>query len=142
MKALATFLALGLSFGAGAVAAAAAPPATSSSNAALHGTWRNALDSVDVRIEDCGVSVCGVVIAATAEAIADARDSGYPHLVGMQLLRNYRAGGRGRWVGTVLVPDLGRSFSSHIELIDAGHARVAGCLWHQYFCQSQLWRRL
>lgn len=114
-----------------------------SPNAAIHGTWRNPYNSVDVRIDDCGPQhVCGVVVNATAEALADAKESGYPDLVGMQLMRNYRPDGPRRWTGIVFVPDMGHSFSSHIVLIDPTHARIAGCLWRQYFCQSQIWRRL
>lgn len=125
-----------------AAASFASPPAVNNPNAPLHGTWRNSLQTVDVRIEDCGPLLCGIVVGATSAALTDARDSGYPNLVGMQLLQGYHADRHGRWVGTVLVPDLGHSFSSHIELVDADHARIAGCLWRQYFCQSQLWRRL
>jgi len=120
--------------------AAARLPA--SPNTALHGVWRNPDGTVEVRIEDCGANVCGIVTSAAEEAIKDARDTGYPNLVGMQLLRNYRADRPGHWVGTVLVPDLGRSFSSHIDLVAANRARITGCLWHQYFCQSQVWQRL
>ncbi len=114
------------------------PPA----NAAIHGVWRNPYNSVDVRIEDCGDQLCGVVVGATAEALTDARDSGYPNLIGLQLLRDYRADGPCHWSGTVLVPDLGHSFSSHLVLIDPGHVRIAGCLWHQFLCKNQIWRRL
>lgn len=112
------------------------------SNLALHGIWRNSYNSVDVRIDDCGINVCGVVVGATPEALSDARDSGYPDLVGMQLLSDYHADGARRWSGTVFVPDLGHSFSSHIEMIDADHAKIAGCLWRQFICKSQIWRRV
>jgi uncharacterized protein (DUF2147 family) len=122
-------------------AALGAAPAQST-NALLHGVWRNPLGTVDVAIADCGQNVCGVVTAASQDAITDARDAGYPRLVGMQLLHNYRPARPGRWTGTVTVPDLDRTFSSHIELLDPAHARISGCLWHQYFCQSQVWRRI
>jgi len=39
------------------------------------------------------------------------------------------------------VPDMGHVFSSHIDLVDPSHARVAGCLFHQHLCQTQLWQR-
>jgi len=32
-------------------------------------------------------------------------------------------------------------FSSHIDLIDQNHARIAGCLFHQHLCQTQVWER-
>ena len=125
--------------GGSALAAHGVGPTT---NAAIHGVWRNSYNSVDVRIDDCGSNVCGVVVGATAEALNDAKDSGYPNLMGMELLRDYHADSARRWSGTVFVPDLGHSFSSHIDMIDATHARIAGCLWHQFICKSQIWRRL
>ena len=132
---------------AGMVAAAhsrppAPPPAATSPAGPIRGVWRNSYNSVDVRIDDCGGQVCGVVVGATAEALADAKDSGYPNLIGMQLLRDYRAVSPTYWSGTVFVPDLGHSFSSHIVLLDPGHFRIAGCLWRQFLCKSQIWRRL
>ncbi|MBC2666818.1 DUF2147 domain-containing protein [Novosphingobium flavum] len=111
-------------------------------NAPLSGLWRNPYGTVDVRIDECGDKICGVVASATPDALADARDSGYPRLIGLELLQDYRADKPGHWVGTVLVPDLGRSFASHIELIDANHARISGCLWRQFLCKSQIWQRL
>lgn len=120
----------------------ASPHPAISPNAALHGVWRNPPGTVEVRIEDCGPNLCGVVTNAAQEAIQDARDTGYPALIGMQLLRDYRADRPNHWAGTVLVPDMGRSFSSHIELIAENRARITGCLWHQFFCQSQIWQRI
>ena len=126
----------GMSPGISSARAIAGPPS------AIRGLWRNPMRTVEVRIEECGQQLCGVVVGAAGDAIADARDSGYPNLIGMELMRDYRADRPGHWVGTVFVPDLGHSFSSHIELIDANHARIAGCLWRQHFCKSQVWERL
>lgn len=122
------------------MAAAAHPASDQAGN--LRGTWRNPDGTVEVRIDSCGEHLCGTVTGAKPEALADAKDSGYPNLLGMQLMRNYRAEGPRRWSGTVFVPDLNHSFSSHIELIDPSHAKIAGCLWHQFFCKSQVWQRL
>lgn len=108
----------------------------------LSGNWRNPSGSVTIHIGNCGATTCGVVIGATAEAVADARDSGYPGLVGMSLLRGGRAARSGQWRGTIFVPDMGRSFSAHIDLLDPNHARVTGCLWRDFFCKSQTWQRL
>jgi uncharacterized protein (DUF2147 family) len=108
----------------------------------LHGLWRNPVGTVEVRIDSCGATLCGNVVAASPSAIADARDSGYPSLVGMQILRDYRASGSARWQGTIFVPDMGRDFSSHIEMVDANHVLVSGCLFGKFLCKSQLWRRV
>jgi uncharacterized protein (DUF2147 family) len=120
-----------------ALSVAASPPADGS----IQGFWRNPKGTVEVRIGDCGTSICGTVVAASASEIADARDSGYPALVGMRLLYDYHAYGPARWRGTIFVPDIGRSVSSHIELVDADHVRVSGCLIGKFLCKSQLWQR-
>lgn len=138
MKPFLTLLAAPLALILAGSAAFSAP----SPNAALHGIWRNPMGTVEVKLEDCGEQLCGTVTGANPEALADAKESGYPHLIGMQLMHGYRADRPGRWVGTVFVPDLNHSFSSHIDLVDANHARIAGCLWHQHFCVSQVWQRL
>jgi uncharacterized protein (DUF2147 family) len=107
----------------------------------LQGYWRNPKGTVEVQIDACGISICGTVVSASPSAVADARDSGYPSLVGMQLLYGYHAAGPDEWRGTIFVPDIGRSFASHIELVDADHIRVSGCLIGKFLCKSQLWRR-
>jgi uncharacterized protein (DUF2147 family) len=107
----------------------------------LQGFWRNPKGTVEVRIGPCGTVLCGIVVAASGKALADARDSGYPRLVGMQLMHDYRVAGPRRWRGTIFVPDMGRSFSSHIEMVDTDHVRVSGCLIRKYVCKSQVWRR-
>lgn len=130
MKALLSLLLATLSV------AATAPP-----GGPLQGAWRNPKGTVEVRIDACATGLCGRVVAASPSAIADARDSGYPALVGMELMHGYHAAGRGKWQGTIFVPDMGRSFSSHIDLVDADHLRVSGCLVGRFICKSQLWRR-
>jgi uncharacterized protein (DUF2147 family) len=107
----------------------------------LQGYWRNPKGTVEVQIDACESGMCGTVVAASPSAVADARDSGYPSLVGMQLLYGYHAAGPDEWRGTIFVPDIGRSFSSHIELVDPDHVRVSGCLVGKFLCKSQLWRR-
>jgi uncharacterized protein (DUF2147 family) len=129
----------------GMLALAAAAPVAAASPAGppadLRGVWHNPDGSVQVRIDQCGNAICGVVVRASAEAQADARDGGYPQLIGLPLLHDYRAKGPRYWVGRVLVPDLGHEFPSHIELVDQAHARIAGCLIGQHLCQTQVWQR-
>ena len=107
----------------------------------ISGLWRNPDGSVLVRIQPCGSNICGVVVGATPTAQADARDGGYAQLIGLPILLGYHPAGPRHWEGRVLVPDLGHVFSSHIDLVDSGHARIAGCLFHQHLCQTQLWQR-
>lgn len=130
LKSFLLFLVAGLS-----VAAAPQP------SSVLQGFWRNPKGTVEVHIDACQTGMCGTVVSASASAVADARDSGYPALVGMQLLYGYHAAGPAEWQGTIFVPDIGRSFTSHIDLVDSDHVRVSGCLIGKFLCKSQLWRR-
>lgn len=132
---------LSLALAVAALLAAPAAPVLAQAGPNLTGNWVNPHHSVVVRIAQCGDRLCGTVVRATPEAAADARDGGYPSLVGLQLLSGYRAVGQGRWQGRVLVPDLGRTFASHIDMTDANHVKVAGCLVGQYLCKSQIWQR-
>jgi len=124
------------------VASSLASPVSAAASSDITGLWRNPDGSVLVRIAPCGKEICGVVVGATPTAQADARDGGYPQLIGLSIMFGYRPAGPQRWVGRVLVPDLGHVFSSHIDLVDGTHARIAGCLFHQHFCQTQLWQRV
>jgi uncharacterized protein (DUF2147 family) len=122
----------------GALMSVAASPQPGS---VLQGFWRNPAGTVEVHIDACETGMCGTVVAASPSAVADARDSGYLTLVGMQLLYGYHPASPTEWRGTIFVPDIGRSFASHIELVDADHVRVSGCLIGRFLCKSQLWRR-
>lgn len=125
------------------VPAVGAPPSGGGgSDPPLFGLWRNPAGSVTIRINGCGDQVCGTVIAANAEATTDARDAGYQNLEGMTLMRGSLAPHSRIWRGTVLVPDLGRSFAAHIELTDPIHAKITGCVWRGLLCRSQTWRRV
>ena len=123
-----------------ASSAVASPPVQPP--AAPYGTWQNPRHSIAVRIAPCGTEICGQIVAATPAALQDARDSGVQKLIGVQLLSDYRQVRRGRWDGTVFVPDMGRSFSSHIVQIQPNTLRISGCLIAGMLCKSQDWTRL
>lgn len=121
-----------------ATAAWAAPPAEVSPI----GTWQNPKHTIAVRVEQCGEQLCGKIVSASAEAMADAREAGVEKLIGTQLLRDYRPSGKLRWSGTVYVPDMGRSFSSHIVQPAPNTLRISGCLIAGFLCKSQDWTRV
>ncbi|MHA6720500.1 DUF2147 domain-containing protein [Sphingomonas sp. RS6] len=114
------------------------PPAAE----AVLGTWQNPHRSIAVRTEMCGEQLCGRIVAATAEALQDARDSGVPNLIGTELLRAYRKDNDTRWTGTVYVPDMGKSFYSHIVVVSQTRLRISGCILGGWICKSQEWTRL
>lgn len=105
------------------------------------GAWINPRHTLEVRTAPCGEHLCGTIVRATSEAASDARDSGVPQLIGVQLLQNYRRTGTGQWSGRVYVPDMGRSFSSVIDAQGQGALKISGCLIGHMFCRSQIWTR-
>lgn len=106
------------------------------------GLWINPRGTVAVRSGACADRLCGWIIWAGPEALADARDGGIDRLVGIELLRDYRADRSGAWSGSVYVPDMGHSFSSTITPIGAAALKIKGCLVGGFICKSQVWRRI
>ena len=125
--------------------AAAAPmasaPAAALASGGPSGLWTNPHHSVIVRTAPCGGQLCGTIVWASAAAQKDARDGGSGQLVGTELLRNFRAESRGRWSGSVFVPDMGRSFDSTIVQQGPNALNIAGCILHGLICKHQLWTR-
>jgi uncharacterized protein (DUF2147 family) len=122
-----------------ATAAQASRPAQAVGQVA--GTWLNPRGSVMVQTGACNGMLCGWVNWASPGALADAAAADVPHLVGTELLQDYRAAGPKRWAGRVYVPDMGRSFQSTIEQIDDQHLKISGCILGGLLCKSQIWRR-
>lgn len=114
-------------------AAAAATP--------VEGNWINPRGTVMVTTGPCRDRLCGWVRWADKSALADAADAGVAHLVGTELLQDYRATAVGRWSGRVYVPDMGRTFSSTIQQLDADRLKISGCLLGNWVCKSQIWSR-
>ncbi len=117
---------------------------TAAANAPDHsfGTWSNPQNSVHVRAEPCGPHMCGVVAWANEKAKADAARGGTPELVGTTLFRDFTRTRSGAWRGKVFVPDIGKTFSGTIRLIDETHAEGKGCLVGRIGCRSQIWTRM
>ena len=138
--AIALFGAAAMSGQAPAQARAATAAATSSDP--VFGTWTNPRRTIAVKTAPCGTALCGAIVAASAEAQNDAREAGVEHLVGTELLRAYRKTGSNSWSGTVFVPDMARSFASHIVQRSPDMLRISGCILGGLICKSQDWTRL
>lgn len=124
------------------IAAAPAPaPVAALASAGPSGLWTNPHHSVVVRAAPCGGELCGTIVWASTEAQQDARDGGSGQLVGTELLRHFRPESRGRWSGSVFVPDMGRSFDSTIVQQGPNELNIAGCILHGMICKHQLWTR-
>ncbi|EQB32858.1 DUF2147 domain-containing protein [Sphingobium ummariense] len=106
------------------------------------GIWSNPKGSVHVRAEPCGRNMCGVVVWASDKAKADAARGGTDPLVGTTLFRDFTPAGRNRWRGKVFVPDIGKTFSGTVTLLDPDRLEGEGCLLGGIGCKSQIWTRV
>lgn len=106
------------------------------------GIWSNPSGSVHVRAEPCGKRMCGVVVRANDKAKADAARGGTPNLIGQRLFRDFQPEGEGVWRGKVFVPDIAKTFSGTISVIDDTHLEGKGCLLGNIGCRSQIWTRV
>nr|WP_310522464.1 DUF2147 domain-containing protein [Polymorphobacter sp.] len=114
-----------------ATAAASAPP--------KQRIYRNPSNSVHIRSETCGSSLCGTVVWANDKAKADSARGGTPNLIGLQLFRDFKPDGPDKWKGSVFVPDINKTFSGHITRVNATTLKGSGCLVGKMGCKSQEW---
>ncbi|MEP9401484.1 DUF2147 domain-containing protein [Sphingomonas sp. VNH70] len=106
------------------------------------GYWIGPHRDVAVRTAPCGQALCGWVAWASDSARAHAAGGGTARLIGTELLHDYVADGDHGWSGTLFVPDLGRSFASHIEQAAPDRLEVRGCILAGLVCRSQVWTRI
>lgn len=127
-----------------ALAAAALLPALGSAAPVdgSSGVWRNPGDSVHIRAHPCGRTMCGTVIWASEKAKADAKRGGTDPLIGAQLFSGFVQEKNGVWRGKVFVPDIGKTFSGTITVVNERRLRGAGCLIGRIGCKSQIWTRV
>ncbi|HEX8382518.1 MAG TPA: DUF2147 domain-containing protein [Sphingomonas sp.] len=120
-----------------ATAAPAAPRATGP-----EGIWRNARDTVRIRVQRCGRGLCGRVVQAAPVAREAAAAGGTPRLVGTDLFRGLERGEDGLWYGEVYVPDLGRAVEGSLEQVNRDLLVAEGCLFAGFGCKTQEWTRV
>ncbi|MBO9621898.1 MAG: DUF2147 domain-containing protein [Sphingomonas sp.] len=130
-----------------AVALLAAPlavPAAANETAPppIASEWANPSNSVHVRIDRCGSSICGTVSWASAKAIADARRGGTQNLIGTRLFRDLEPAGAGKWKGKVFVPDIRKTFSGTISFSGQDKMVGKGCVLFGVICKAQTWSRV
>lgn len=130
-----------LMIAAAALAATAQPAAAQATGPDWTGVWRNGSNSVHIRATRCGRGMCGAVVWANAKAQADARRGGTARLIGTQIFRDFRWDG-GTWRGRVFVPDLNRTFSGTMTVVNRTTLKGTGCLFGGLGCREQVWRRV
>lgn len=117
-------------------------PASAQRAPGPEGVWRNAKDSVRIRVARCGQALCGRVVQASPQAQADAARGGTARLVGVDLFRGLTRGPDGLWYGQVFVPDLGRAVDGSLRQAGPNTLVAEGCLVAGFGCRAQNWTRV
>jgi uncharacterized protein (DUF2147 family) len=103
--------------------------APASSNSPL-GVWLTEEKEGKVRIEQCGVNLCGYSVDAKSNQN------------GEQVLINMKPSKDAKWSGRILDPNTGSTYDSTIALKGSDSLRVQGCAFGGMFCGGQTWSRL
>jgi uncharacterized protein (DUF2147 family) len=94
------------------------------------GLWLTEEKEGRVRIEQCGVNLCGYSVDPKSNQN------------GEQVLINMKPGKDSKWSGRIIDPNTGSSYDSTIALKGADTLRVQGCAFGGMFCGGQTWSRL
>ncbi|AMA56527.1 DUF2147 domain-containing protein [Bradyrhizobium sp. CCGE-LA001] len=110
------------------VAAAPAPaPVAAAPVAAANspiGVWATEENKGNVRVEQCGVNLCG-----------------YAEKTNERILINMKPEGS-KWSGRIRDPNSGRNYDSTIAMKGPNTMRVQGCAFGGMFCGGQTWKRV
>jgi uncharacterized protein (DUF2147 family) len=112
-----------------ATPAAPVPKPAASANSPL-GLWLTEEREGRIRIEQCGVNLCGYSVDARSNQNA------------AQVLINMKPGKDAKWSGRILDPNSGSTYDSTIALKGPDSLRVQGCAFGGMFCGGQTWSRL
>ena len=106
-------------------------PATAAAQSAATplGLWLTEEKEGKVRIEQCGVNLCGYSVDAKSNQN------------GEQVLINMKPGKDSKWSGRILDPNTGSTYNSTIALKGSDSLRVQGCAFGGMFCGGQTWSR-
>ena len=88
------------------------------------GVWATEENKGNVRIEECGASLCGYAVK-TGEKI----------LINMKPQDS-------KWSGRIHDPDSGRNYDSTMAMKGTNTLRVQGCAFGGMFCGGQTWKRV
>jgi Uncharacterized protein conserved in bacteria (DUF2147) len=93
------------------------------------GVWLTEEREGKVRIEQCGVNLCGYSVDKKSNQN------------GEQVLINMKPG-KDKWSGRILDPTTGSTYDSTIALKGTDTLRVQGCAFGGVFCGGQTWTRV
>jgi uncharacterized protein (DUF2147 family) len=127
-----------------------APPlaATALAGPGPHGTWIMDNGKVTVRVENCGLDLCGKIVALAKPLDKKGRpklDKENPDpalrkrpVIGLTILKNMKADGSNKWVGTIYNADDGYTYTSVMKL-GGNVMKVKGCV--AFICKSMYFKR-
>lgn len=102
------------------------------------GVWRMSNGKVTVRVARCGAGLCGRIVGLKKPRDSEGRvkvDHENPNpalrqrpVIGLTILSNMKASGKGKWSGTIYNPDDGHTYSSSMQLVGSGTMKVNGCV--------------
>ena len=104
------------------------PSAVARANSPV-GVWLTEEKEGKVRIEQCGVNLCGYSVDKKSNQN------------GEQVLINMKPG-KDKWSGRILDPNTGSTYDSTIALKGSDTLRVQGCAFGGVFCGGQTWTRV
>jgi len=114
-----------------APAAATAPapasqpaPAAATAAASPLGVWATEDNKGNVRIEECGTSLCGYAVNSNDKILINMKPQG------------------AKWTGRIHDPDSNRNYDSTIALKGPNTLKVQGCAFGGMFCGGQTWKRV
>ena len=117
-------------------------PAVAADDEAVVGTWRNIRNTMHIQMYHCGPSICGKVVWASDEAVADAKRGGAANPIGTQVFSDFHKDAGGNWRGRVFVPDLNKTFSGTLTVVDRNTLKGAGCLLGRVLCKTKVLVRI
>jgi uncharacterized protein (DUF2147 family) len=107
-----------------------APRPAEAAPASPLGLWLTEEKAGRVRIEQCGVNLCGFTVDPKSNRNTD------------QVLINMKPTKDSTWSGAIVDPNTGSTYDSTIALKASGTLRIQGCAFSSMFCGAQTWSRL
>jgi uncharacterized protein (DUF2147 family) len=109
------------------------------------GEWRVANGAANIRIDDCGGALWGIISWEKQPGV----DSHNPNpgersrpTLGIPILRAMRPTKPGLWEGEVYNAENGQTYSSRISLTAPDVLRIEGCVFGGLFCGGENWTRV
>ena len=106
------------------VAAQPAPVAAAPAPTGPIGIWATEENKGNVRVEQCGVNLCGYSVKTNARILINMKPDG------------------NKWSGRIHDPDSDRNYDSTIAMKGPDAMRVQGCAFGGMFCGGQTWKRV